>query len=186
VSYDQNAVNTTKLKNSIASLIASLIDRSADTAYGSFQPARQPGMSKENTLVAKLTRDGTLVEVLPDGTTRLLPDRTGWARIDAMTDEEVHAAARADPGARPMTPGEMAKARRAPRVKTLRRVLGLTQEEFAARYRIPIGTLRDWEQGRTEPDQSARAYIKVIASDPDWVSRALDRGSEERRPAPEP
>lgn len=68
---------------------------------------------------------------------------------------------------------EMAGARPMPGVKTLRRALGLTQEEFAARYRIPVGTLRDWEQGRTEPDQPARAYIKVIASNPEWVSRAL-------------
>ena len=39
-----------------------------------------------------------------------------------------------------------------PRAKIIRRALGLSQEEFAARYRIPIGTLRDWEQGRTTPD----------------------------------
>ena len=45
------------------------------------------------------------------------------------------------------TPEERARARRVPRVRTLRRVLGLTQEEFAARYQIPLGTLRDWEQG---------------------------------------
>jgi putative transcriptional regulator len=130
-------------------------------------------MSKENTIVAKVMDDGTLVQVLPDGTTRLLPDRTDWARLDAMTEEEIRAAAMADPDARPMTPEEMAKARRVPRVKTLRRTLGLTQEEFAARYDIPLGTLRDWEQGRTEPDQPARAYLKVIACNPDWVSRAL-------------
>jgi putative transcriptional regulator len=133
-------------------------------------------MSKENTVAAKLMRDGAPVEVLPDGTTRPLPGRTDWARVDAMTDEEIHAAAMAAPDARPMTPEEMAKARRVPRVKTLRRALGLTQEEFATRFRIPLGTLRDWEQGRTEPDQPARAYIRVIASDPDWVSRALDGG----------
>jgi putative transcriptional regulator len=90
-----------------------------------------------------------------------------------MTEAEIHAAAMADPDARPMTPEEMAKARRVPRMKSLRRALGLTQEEFAARYHIPLGTLRDWEQGRTEPDQPARAYLKVIASGPDWVSRAL-------------
>jgi putative transcriptional regulator len=30
-----------------------------------------------------------------------------------------------------------------PRIKTLRRALGLTQEKFAARYKIPLGTLRD-------------------------------------------
>jgi len=116
------------------------------------------------------------MEVLPDGTTRPLPDRTDWSRVDAMTDEEVHAAAMADPNARPMTPEEMAKARPVPRVRTLRRALGLTQEEFAARYHIPLGTLRDWEQGRTEPDQPARAYLKVIASNPEEVSRALAGG----------
>ena len=131
-------------------------------------------MSRENTIVARRTSDGTLMEVLPDGTTRPLPDRTDWSRVDAMTDEEVHAAAMADPNARPMTPEEMAKARPVPRVRTLRRALGLTQEEFSARYRIPIGTLRDWEQGRSEPDQPARAYLAVIARDPEGVRRALE------------
>jgi putative transcriptional regulator len=58
-------------------------------------------------------------------------------------------------------------------VKTVRQALGLTQAEFAARYGIPIGTLRDWEQGRTRPDRPARAYIKVIASNPEWVSQVL-------------
>jgi DNA-binding transcriptional regulator YiaG/uncharacterized DUF497 family protein len=56
-----------------------------------------------------------------------------------------------DPDARPMTLEELRTARRVPRVKTLRRALGLTQQEFAARYRMPLGTLRDWEQGRTIP-----------------------------------
>ena len=67
--------------------------------------------------------------------------------------EEIRAAANADPDARSFTPEELAKARRVPRVRILRRALGLTQEEFAARYRIPLGTLRDWEQGCCEPDQ---------------------------------
>ena len=130
-------------------------------------------MSKENTIVVRQRSDGTLVQVLPDGTTRPLPDPTDWARVDMLTDEQVEAAALADPDARPMTPEEIANARRVPRVRTLRRALGLTQEEFAARYHIPLGTLRDWEQGRTEPDQPARAYLKVIASNPEGVSRAL-------------
>ena len=52
--------------------------------------------------------------------------------------------------------------------------MGLTQEEFAARFHIPLGTLRDWEQGRSEPDQPARAYLKVIAGDPAAVTRALN------------
>ncbi len=36
-----------------------------------------------------------------------------------------------------------------PPSRIIRRALGLTQEEFAARYRIPLGTLRDWEQQST-------------------------------------
>jgi len=90
-----------------------------------------------------------------------------------MTDEEISAAAKADVDARPMTEDELKTARRVPRVKTMRRALGITQEEFAARYHVPLGTLRDWEQGRTEPDQPARAYLAVIAHDPEGVYRAL-------------
>ncbi len=128
-------------------------------------------MSKTTT-TARIRPDGTVVEVLDDGSERPFPNTP----MRPMTEAEIAAAAAADPDARPMTPEEFAKARRVPRVRTLRRALGLTQEEFAARYHIPLGTLRDWEQGRTEPDQPARAYLKVIASNPDWVSRALAGG----------
>jgi len=88
-----------------------------------------------------------------------------------MTEAEVHAAALADPDAQPLTEERLARMRPVPRAKTLRRALGLTQEEFAARFQIPIGTLRDWEQGRVEPDQAAQAYLKAIAGD---AARALE------------
>jgi putative transcriptional regulator len=110
-------------------------------------------------------------EPAADTTTQTVkPD---WSRADAMTEEEIHAAAMRDPDARPMTDAEWQAARKVPRVKTLRRALGMTQEEFATRFHIPLGTLRDWEQGRAEPDQPARAYLKVIASDHAAVQRAL-------------
>lgn len=96
-----------------------------------------------------------------------------WSRLDAMTDEKAHTAALNDPDARPLTEADFARLRRVPRVRTLRRALALTQEEFAARYHIPLGTLRDWEQGRSEPDQPAKAYLTVIARDPQGVERAL-------------
>jgi putative transcriptional regulator len=130
-------------------------------------------MSKQDTIVAKRQSDGTIVQVLSNGSTKPLPDKTDWARLRAMTDEEVTVAAMSDPGAQPMTPEQLRTARRLPRTKTLRRALALTQEEFAARYHIPLGTLRDWEQGRCEPDQPARAYLTVIAHDPEGVQRAL-------------
>jgi putative transcriptional regulator len=110
-----------------------------------------------------------VVELLGDGAEK--PFATTPMR--PMTEEEISAAAAADPDARPMTADQLAAARRIPRIKTLRRALGLTQDEFATRYHIPLGTLRDWEQGRREPDQPARAYLKVIAADPEGVSRSL-------------
>ena len=123
----------------------------------------------ERTIIARKRSDGTVVEVLSDGSERPFPDEP----MRPMTEEEVEAAANSDPDALPMTEEEMRKARRVPRVKTLRRSLQLTQEEFASQYRIPLGILRDWEQGRGEPDQIARAYLKVIAVEPEMVERAL-------------
>ncbi|MBW4585541.1 MAG: helix-turn-helix domain-containing protein [Aetokthonos hydrillicola CCALA 1050] len=90
-----------------------------------------------------------------------------------MTEEEILAAAQSDPDAQPLTDADLARMKRVPRVKIIRRALGLTQEEFAARYHIPIGTLRDWEQGRSEPDQTAKAYLKVIAANPEAIYQAL-------------
>jgi putative transcriptional regulator len=45
---------------------------------------------------------------------------------------------------------------------------------------IPLGTLRDWEPGRSEPDQPARAYLTVITRDPEGVRKALHTGPEPR------
>jgi putative transcriptional regulator len=71
-----------------------------------------------------------------------------------------------------------------PRTRTLRRALDLTQEEFAVRFQIPLGTLRDWEQGKSEPDQSARAYLRAIAGDAAAVHRALEAGPSPPEPSP--
>ena len=103
---------------------------------------------------------------------------TDWAAVDALTDEQIHAAALADPDAQPIPLGsdeELAKLglMHIPNVKRLRDRLGLTQEAFAAAYRIPVGTLRDWEQGRKRPDAPARAYLTVIARNPEAVASFL-------------
>jgi putative transcriptional regulator len=102
-------------------------------------------------------------------------DSFDWSRFDALTEDEVHAAALADPDAQPWTHEQLAEARCTPRVKIIRRALRLTQEEFAEQFGIPLGTLRDWEQGRKQPDQAARSYLFVIASEPGAVRRALKR-----------
>ncbi len=93
--------------------------------------------------------------------------------VQEMTEEEVHAAALSDPDAQPLTKEDFARMKRTPRVKLIRRALDLTQEEFSSLYRIPLGTLRDWEQGRTEPDRPMYAYLKVIATIPEEVQRIL-------------
>lgn len=63
--------------------------------------------------------------------------------------------------------------KRTPRAKIIRRAFGLTQEQFAACFHVPIGTVRDWEQGISEPDAAARAYLIVIAADPVGVCKAF-------------
>jgi len=110
-----------------------------------------------------------------DNTTKTTakPGKHDWSRFDAMSEAERHAAASRDADAKPLTPADFKRMKRTPQVKVIRRALGLTQEEFAGRFHIPLGTLRDWEQGAATPDQSARAYLTVIARDPEAVRKAL-------------
>ena len=107
-----------------------------------------------------------------------------WQGLDALTDEEVIARAMMDPDNKPLTKDDARRMKRRPRAYIVRRALRMTQEEFAAAYSIPIGTLRDWEQGRTEPDQANRAYLKVIAADPEFVKRALAQRPTGQKRAP--
>lgn len=74
----------------------------------------------------------------------------------------------------PLTNADLKRMKRTPQAKIIRRALNLSQEEFAAQFQIAIGTLRDWEQNRAEPDGAAKAYLKVIAREPDVVRRALE------------
>ena len=119
-------------------------------------------MSKNSTTkVVRYSRD------------KLPPDETNWTRINAMTDEEVVAAARSDPDAPPLTPQQLAKMRRVSRVKVLRQRLGMTQAEFAEAFHLPVTTLRDWEQHRSTPDAPARELLLAIERDPKVMRRLL-------------
>ena len=125
------------------------------------------------TIVARVLEDGSLVEVLPDGTTRPMPDRMDWAAVDALTDEEIEAAARSDPDAQPLSEDWFKKAKRGPHPRFLRMKLRLSREEFAARYHFPLDVLIDWEIHKSHPDEIVRAYLKAIAADPDGVAKAV-------------
>ncbi len=100
-------------------------------------------MSESNIVRARRLSDGTVVEELPDGSTRPLPDRTDWARLEAMTEEEIEANALSDPDNPPLTPEELARMRRVPDPRRIRERLKLAQEQFAEKFEIPLGTLRD-------------------------------------------
>jgi putative transcriptional regulator len=72
----------------------------------------------------------------------------------------------------------LAKMRPMPLAKRARLVSGLSQAEFARIYGLPIGTIRDWEQGRSEPDAAGVAYLTAIAHDPEAVARAYGAAAE--------
>ncbi len=103
------------------------------------------------------------------------PPKSDWRLFDATSEEERHRAALSDPDATPATEAQLQGARRAPSVRGLRQKLNLTQEEFAQRFHLPLGTVRDWEQGAHRPDQAARVLLTVIEKDPDGVARALEK-----------
>lgn len=102
------------------------------------------------------------------------PPKTDWSAFDKMSEDERHQAALTDPDSAPATQAQLAQARRVPTVRALRKKLNLTQEEFAARFHLPLGTVRDWEQGAHRPDKAAQVLLAVIEKDPDAVTRALE------------
>lgn len=58
-------------------------------------------------------------------------------------------------------------------ITELRTRLQLSQHQFAQRFKISIGTLRQWEQGRREPEGPARILLAVISYAPDVVDEAI-------------
>lgn len=67
----------------------------------------------------------------------------------------------------------MERASKSRTIRMARTGLGLSQEEFASRFRVPIGTLRDWEQARVTPPDFAVAYARVIAVMPEKVAEIV-------------
>ena len=64
-------------------------------------------------------------------------------------------------------------------VKAVRRKVGLSQAKFAVQFGFSIDAVRNWEQGRRQPDVAARAFLMVIDREPDAVRRALSGTAEE-------
>ena len=60
-------------------------------------------------------------------------------------------------------------------VKALRAKVGMTQEQFAARFGFSIATLRHWERGDRSPHGPALVLLNVIEHNPQAVIEALAR-----------
>jgi putative transcriptional regulator len=67
----------------------------------------------------------------------------------------------------------MDRGQRARLIRKTRTDLGLSQAEFASRFHVPVGTLRDWEQSRVTAPDFAVAYVQVIGQYPDIVAQSV-------------
>ncbi len=90
-----------------------------------------------------------------------------------MKNEIITPADLNDPEDFDMTVEDVERGLRARRIRMTRTEMGLSQPEFAERFHVPVGTLRDWEQARVMPPDFAMAYIRVISLMPDAVAKAV-------------
>jgi putative transcriptional regulator len=90
-------------------------------------------------------------------------------RLEALTDEEIVAAALTDPDNPPLTDEQLARFRRPALVKRIRHKLHMSRETFAAAYGIPLETLKAWERHKVEPTQVEIAYLRLIEREPEMT-----------------
>jgi putative transcriptional regulator len=92
------------------------------------------------------------------------------AKLDATTEEDIRRYQIEDgfdPDAEPGPVEEVVLP------QAVRRKVGMTQEEFAAALRIPVSTLRNWEQGQVKPDPAARSLLRIVYRNPEAALGAL-------------
>lgn len=118
---------------------------------------------------------GTIARSSPDPNKPAKLTSKQEARLDRMTDDEITAAALSDSDAQPWTDDELRHAKQAwaAKIKITRLKLGMSQAAFAEAFGFSLGTLQAWEQGRAEPPESIRSYLRVIDREPEAVMRAL-------------
>ncbi len=92
--------------------------------------------------------------------------RFGKELIESMTQAAQHARCVKVRGMRVTTVA-------LPDVKAIRKKLHMSQQEFAMSYRIPLATVKNWEQGRRVPDAPAAAYLLAIRRRPKEIMEAV-------------
>jgi putative transcriptional regulator len=118
---------------------------------------------------------GTVVRSRHDPTKPARLSSGQEARLDVMTEDEINAAALSDPDAQPWSDEDLARAKTGwgARIKLTRLKLGMSQAAFAEAFGFSLRALQEWEQGRAEPPEAIRSYLRVIDREPEAVKRAL-------------
>lgn len=78
-----------------------------------------------------------------------------------------------DPEDFPVSVAGLERAHMGRRFRRLRHRLGMSQDEFARAYGIPVANLRQYEIARHMPPPAVRAYLKVIEAEPEVARRAV-------------
>jgi putative transcriptional regulator len=131
-------------------------------------------MSKNDITTVEILPNGAVIKIMPDGSRVQMQSQTDWVRISNMTEAEIEANALSDPDNLPLNEEQLKRFKRVPNPKEIRKGLRLTQEQFAIQFHVPLGTLRDWEQGAKQPDTAARSYLHVIEKFPQMVIKAFE------------
>ena len=95
------------------------------------------------------------------------------ARLNALTDEQITAAAESDPDNPPLTDEEFERIRAIRMARRAREAAKLSQDRFAEAYGIKVSRLRDLEQGRVQPDRVLVSLLALIADDPERARRIV-------------
>lgn len=101
-----------------------------------------------------------------------------WRRLDALTDEEITAAALKDPDNPPLTDEQLAQFRRPALSMNVRLSLRMGRESFSAAYGIPMETLRAWERHEVEPTAVEIGYLRLIERAPELAKVRVEAATE--------
>lgn len=113
-------------------------------------------MNRKPDLRLRLKADGRIVEILGDGSERVVSDTSYFPQFTVSA-------------APPSTGSDAAYAR------AIRSAARMTQAEFAARIGVPVETVRNWEQGKRSPRGPARALLRMIEGAPDVAFSILSK-----------
>ncbi len=97
--------------------------------------------------------------------------RVDEAKVDSTSEEDIRRQTRED-GFDPDKPFRGLVPMISP--ATIRARLGFSQARFAKALRVPLATLRNWEQGRTQPDPAAQSLLALVNDDPERAFKVLE------------